>query len=315
MKKLIGDYFTLSRFERNGMIVLLILIFIVIGINAFWPFIRAKLFYDSKELDLMFARAEADFGRKIPSTADSSATEHINDLQAEAKAENENSGKLFFFDPNTATASDWAELGAGKKLIKTIENYRSKGGKFKKPEDLKKIYGFNDKLYGKLLPWVKIGHDKKKESYENPLPPTVKTGSETVIPKIEINAATPEQLSEIPGMNESFASRMIKYRKLLGGFYTLDQAGEVYGSKEDYVRLLKKYCYVSTDSIVRISLNNSDLKTLGRHPYIGFDLAKKIINYRNKNGPFQSLEGLKQTGIITDENQFNKIRNYMKLWN
>lgn len=315
MKKIFGNYFTLSRFERNGMIILLTLIFIVIGINAFWPFIRAKLFYDTKELDLMFARAEADFSRKKPSTPDSSATEHINDLQAEATTDYENSKKLFYFDPNTASASEWAELGAVKKLIKTIENYRSKGGKFRKPEDLKKIYGFNDQLYRKLLPWVRIINNEKKESYENPVPPPVNTGPEMDVPKIEVNTTTLEQLLEIPRMNENFAARLIKYRKLLGGFYTLEQAGEVYGSKEEYVRLMKKYCYVNSDSLARISLNNSDLKTLGKHPYIGFELAKKIISFRNKNGPFQSLEGLKQAGLITDENQFKKILNYLKLWN
>jgi len=45
-------------------------------------------------------------------------------------------GELFYFDPNTITGSEWKRLGLRDKTIKTIENYRIKGGRFYKPEDL-----------------------------------------------------------------------------------------------------------------------------------------------------------------------------------
>ena len=71
-------------------------------------------------------------------------------------------GELFYFDPNTITGSDWKRLGLRDKTIKTIENYRSKGGHFYKPEDLQRIYGLHDDEYERLKPYIKIESNTSK---------------------------------------------------------------------------------------------------------------------------------------------------------
>ena len=47
---------------------------------------------------------------------------------------------LTFFDPNKLGEEEWKDLGLRPKTAQTIVRYVSKGGTFRKPEDLRKIW-------------------------------------------------------------------------------------------------------------------------------------------------------------------------------
>lgn len=67
-------------------------------------------------------------------------------------------GKLIQMDPNSA---DFESLSAHPYISKTIAKqmigYRTKVATFETLEDLQKLYGMNDTLYQKLLPYFKLG--------------------------------------------------------------------------------------------------------------------------------------------------------------
>src|SRR5205085_256893 len=71
---------------------------------------------------------------------------------------------LFRFDPNTLTAEGWQKLGLREKTIKTILNYTGKGGRFRQPADLKKIWGMPDQFYERVKDYVVVEEKKEKES-------------------------------------------------------------------------------------------------------------------------------------------------------
>ena len=50
---------------------------------------------------------------------------------------------------------------------------------------------------------------------------------------IELNQADTLTLKKIPGIGSTFARRIVGYRELLGGFYTVHQLAEVYGIDEE----------------------------------------------------------------------------------
>ncbi|NJK83456.1 MAG: helix-hairpin-helix domain-containing protein, partial [Saprospiraceae bacterium] len=77
---------------------------------------------------------------------------HNEDLEEENE---ENSA--FAFNPNTASAAELRELGLPDRVAKTIINYRNKGGKFRRAEDLKKIYGLTPADYERLAPYLTFG--------------------------------------------------------------------------------------------------------------------------------------------------------------
>lgn len=62
----------------------------------------------------------------------------------------------FDFNPNTISESDLNRLGLSEKVIKTILMFRSKGGTFRKVDDLNKIFGITNATFQKLKPYIKL---------------------------------------------------------------------------------------------------------------------------------------------------------------
>lgn len=64
--------------------------------------------------------------------------------------------ELFYFDPNTADSAQFARLGILPRQIHNIYKYRAKGGRFRKPKDLSRIYGLSEEKYNELEPYIRI---------------------------------------------------------------------------------------------------------------------------------------------------------------
>lgn len=52
---------------------------------------------------------------------------------------------------------------------------------------------------------------------------------ESLIDRVDLNAATEEELSRLPGIGEALAARITAYRREKGGFRTVDELDEVPG--------------------------------------------------------------------------------------
>ena len=60
-------------------------------------------------------------------------------------------------------------------------------------------------------------------------------------------------------------------------------------------------------AIKKININEEDRDALTVLPGVGRSLAMRIVEYRNKNGPFASVEDIKKVSGIKDS-LFNKIK-------
>lgn len=69
---------------------------------------------------------------------------------------------LFDFDPNTIDSIGSMKLGFSSRQFRTLKKYREKGGKFRQPEDIKKLYGLPDSLANQFVPYIKIKHEAYK---------------------------------------------------------------------------------------------------------------------------------------------------------
>jgi len=128
--------------------------------------------------------------------------------------------------------------------------------------------------------------------------------------KIELNSCDTIDLYLLRGIGWVYAKRILKYRNLLGGFINKEQLLEVYGMDKNRYNLFSNDVYVDTSKIKKININdnNLDIRILGKHPYIGFKKAYKIINYRKKNGPYSNI--LQLLNVI-DTNEYLKISKYI----
>lgn len=129
---------------------------------------------------------------------------------------------------------------------------------------------------------------------------------------IELNAADSADLLPLRGIGPVFASRIIKYRNLLGGYYSCGQLLEVYGM--DSVRFIPLISFISIDTslIHRKNINKSTFKELLRHPYLDYDNVKAIMKYKDQSGDFNSMEEIRDSGLFSDS-LWLKLRCYFTL--
>ena len=64
--------------------------------------------------------------------------------------------ETFRFNPNTVTVEDLMRLGFSEKQAQSIDNYRSKGGRFRRKSDFAKSYVVADSVYRRLEAYIDI---------------------------------------------------------------------------------------------------------------------------------------------------------------
>ena len=232
----------------------------------------------------------------------------IKDEEKTGKTKPEPLKKLnpFPFDPNQLPKEKWLEMGLRENLVNTIINYRDKGGRFYKNEDMKKIFGMKDEEYAILEPYIKIETDSVMFVTE----PEVK--KEHFL--IELNSADTLDLQQLKGIGPSFSRRIIKYRQMLGGYHKKEQLLEVYGMDSTRYLGIAEYITVNPDSVKKININTSSIKEMIRHPYIEFYMAKSILTYKNEIGEYTELTQIQNAKLIYEE-LYQKIASYLSVEN
>ncbi|GAB4255989.1 MAG: helix-hairpin-helix domain-containing protein [Vicingaceae bacterium] len=282
------DYFYFTSSERKGIFVLvLIIIGLIVFRFIYKPFNNFKPDY-------------TDFEKQIKS------------FEAALKEKNnppKNQSTLFLFNPNHTKDHQWEQLGLKPNTIKTIKNYLQKVDTFSIKSDLLKVYGIDSIWFKKVYNYIDLPDSIQKHSINFSLtnskkPPETKS--------INLNKATPEELQKLKGIGKVLSQRIVKYRDVLGGFYTIQQLKEVYGLNESTFHLIKNDIFVQPNEIQKLNLNKENISKLKQHPYISFGLAKAIINYRTKAGAYKNLEDLKKLHLMNDS-IYNKMLPYIEI--
>lgn len=216
----------------------------------------------------------------------------------------------FEFDPNDVSLSELEALGVPTKTAKTWLKYSSNGGRFYKKEDIQKVYGLKKEDYSRLLPYIKIAEQAAEPIAANDIPTAYAYTKTPSIPVyIDINQASAEEWQELRGIGPTYSKRIVNFRNKLGGFYSIDQVGQTYHLPDSVFQQIKAQLRLSP-IFKKIAINQADEKGLSAHPYISFQQAKLIIQYRNNHGFFASLEDLQKIYAL-DAAFINKVNPYL----
>jgi len=294
---------------------------------------------------------------------------------------------LFIFDPNTCSYDDLLRLGLSARQARTLINYRSTGARFRRPDDLRRVYGIDSASAAKLIPYIFIegdpegrksggrkewsgadqegrkpgssrgwpgaeqegkksggrkewpGADQGREasmasangyrsdSQRRPSADQAETaegvpqynrgdnraastacGDEVAL---DINRCSAGELVAIPGIGPVLAERIIKYRNLLGGFVDKWQLAEVYGLDSSVARLAAERLTLTFDDVRPLVLDSASYSDLARHPYLGYEAARKITTYRMVSGLPVTLGEMVSSGVITSV-QAGRIAPYVR---
>ncbi len=320
-KDIIKDHLTFTYKERIGIVTVLI---ITSAITVLPSFFQNSNNSKQTKIDTTWIDALQKLEKK-ESNSDSTTAEE-NDIEVAGlqydRSENSNydshTGKrLFYFDPNTISKEEWQQLGLRDNTIRIIQNYISKGGKFKAPSDLQRIYGLRKKEFERLAPYINISEEFKK-SVDNGFANKKEVEEKKDLRKtsgrviIDINMADTSDFIALNGIGSKLAVRIINFREKLGGFYSVDQISETFGLPDSTFQKIKPYLTITNQTIKKIHINAADVELLKTHPYIRYNLANTIVAYRSAHGSFSSIEELKKIMIITEE-VYQKISPYLTL--
>lgn len=203
------------------------------------------------------------------------------------------------FDPNEAEPNEFKKFGFNTFQLQNLLSYRKKGGEFTTPSDLLKIYGVDSVFFLSIEKHIKLVEPKI----------TVENESKKINLNIELNGADSLQLVKLKGIGPVYASRIIKYRNLLGGFYQKNQLLEVYNFPEETFQQLKNSIFVDSTLIIPIRINFAEYNDLLKHPYLNKKQVNALLKYREKNGAFDKISDIELVKEV-DPLTLNKIAFY-----
>ncbi len=299
------DYFTFSRSERRGILVLIIVILILIITPIF-----IKSYVTIQSLDNSQIKAKVDSFFASISSNQPEFVEHTPRPIEELEGVHFNAVEYFSFDPNTAKVDELVQLGLSVKQAQVIDRYRSKGGIFRNPDDFSKIFVIDSNLFNKLKPWININPNFTNKSSKAFSDSIHNVKMNPII--VELNTADTLELINVRGIGKSFARRIIAYRDLLGGFVNIKQLKEVYGMRTELLSEINKSLKVDSTLIKTINLNLVSFEDIKKHPYITEYQAKAIIYYRSKVGVIKNLSELVSNKILPNE-KLERLKKYLVL--
>ena len=194
----------------------------------------------------------------------------------------------FAFDPNTVSVADLQRLGLSERQAESIENYRSKGGRFRSKEDFRKMYVVSDTLFARLEAYIDI-------------------------PKLELNMADSAALVALRGIGPYYARKILDYRERLGGFVDAAQLLEIEGIDADRLAGFSEDVTVDAKKIRKIDLWHASDTVLARHPYIGAKGARSVLRYRQLYDSARwTLPDLAKERALLPEN-IEKLKKYIEI--
>jgi competence protein ComEA len=324
LQVLIRDYFGFSHKESRGFLALIFLTLLCLLLPFLYRFVTTRKPVDTSTADQ----------RKLDSLVALMKTEEakqpaFNDKSDKDKttAERFSEPKLFAFDPNTISVTGWQQLGVPRWMAERIEKYRSKGGQFRKKEDLLRIYDFPPDLYEQLEPYItlanhtpgslvpgkqaELGKSYSTEKFkQGDRPSFAERPAKPTLQPFDINAADTTQLVALKGIGSKLAGRIVKFRDALGGFITADQFRDIYGLDSVALAELQKFGKIQS-APRKIPINTASAEELDRHPFLSRRQAEIIVRYREQHGAYTSAEALKPIRVL-DEKTIEKMVPYLE---
>ena len=292
------EWFAFSKAERQGIWVLVIIVVCAVVVAKLYPETSVvsadpTLVEEANRINALLVEDVEEPYRETP-------THNVTPAPL----------SLSLFNPNDVSVEQLQNMGIPERAIKSLIGYRSKGGVFRKAEDIKKLYGITPELSAALMPFVVIPDSSLKKGFKLLYPKRDSTNVADKLP-VEINGADSASLLLIKGIGPVLARKIIAYRNRLGGFYCREQLLDIYGLRAENLLQMQEQFTIDTTKLLKWSFNALSPDSLAKHPYMSKYQANAVGFYRGKVGKIRSLEELVRNRILPPE-AARKLRPYVK---
>jgi competence ComEA-like helix-hairpin-helix protein len=309
MKEFIKTYFTFNKRERNGILLLVLIVFIlIIMINTMEYWYKPSFSSDFSEI-----KKASEYFNTGNLHKDSTV---FSDIQNKPTQEHETKSAEQItkkppqlINPNDATTEELVATGITVAQARIIKAFVAKGGVFSYKEDLMKIKTMNDSVYQLCEKWIDL-----------PLKPIVAENKKITKFSIQLFSSS----SSLPRDSEKFKGLKVwEYKKdrlhkfMHSSSYTKDslmpllakvrETGfpdafittvEVYESPNLFSKNENHYSTQKENLIIEI--NSADTILLEKLKGVGPSFARRIYNYRESLGGFLQAEQIKEVYGMTD---------------
>lgn len=200
------DYFSFNKRQRNGIMVLLVLIAGMMVYLIFADYIPPS------PANIDFAAFKTDVAKAKFKVVSAKKPEQKTVDTGHSRA----------IELNTADSAELALLpDVTPKLARTIIRFRNALGGYYSKQQLHEVYGMDSVCYNAISRLVKV--------------------NATLVQKININMATKKDMMHHPYIRRKLAKAIYKYRKKEGPFKTIGDVKNVNGIDEETYNKLKPY--------------------------------------------------------------------------
>lgn len=289
------SHFTFNKQQRSGILLLLLLIVSLLCVYWFVDFSEEDTF-DTSSTEIVLLQQEIDSLRN-------------------AEIENRKP-KKYPFNPNFITDYKGYVLGMSNEEIDRLLEYRKDGKWINSAADFKKVTGVSDSLLNQLSPYFKfpdwVTNPKPRYDFKNYISEKGFT-EKPFAQKIDLNAATEEQLQQVSGIGEALSKRIISYREKLGGFSNDVQLYSVYGLDPSVVqRTLNLFTVKTPKNISKINVNTASASDISTIQGVSFEMAKRIWEYRRLREKIANIQELGKIEGMT-ERKLQLIQLYLSV--
>ena len=192
------------------------------------------------------------------------------------------------FRIDTATAEYLQSLGFSSRQAKLVIRYRDMIGGYRDITEFEECYAVDSAMAARLKPYIIF--DKGD---------TIQTRYQELQLPIDINSADSATLVRLRGIGPKSAMHILRYRELLGGYYSKSQISELEVVTEDNFHDFSSQIWCDSAKIKKIFINFARSSELEVHPYVSDQMLRRIINYRELKGGWSTIEEMIESDILS----------------
>ena len=293
-------WFAFSKGERIAILSILAAILILVLACVFRPTRKSLSDASLHDLDSLLALRQAAI--EVQQQKQAEQSQEVAELHP------------FPFNPNTITEEEWLQIGLTDRQVRSIMNYKAKGGRFYSKSDVERLYSISEEEYAQLEPFIVLPEVQRSKNTKSSTQSGVSTGSTTAkpekkaIPVVDLNTVDSTTLVELPRMGGYMASRIIAFREKLGGFVEVEQLRDVKGLDSTRFAAMRPYLLIGDTKTSKIDVNRADFKSLVSHPYLSYEQVKRIFKQRETRGMIKDWAQLES--LLKEVGEVNPLLEY-----
>jgi competence ComEA-like helix-hairpin-helix protein len=273
-------FFSYSRSQRIGVLILFVIIIVLQMLYCFVRFDDSKIIEDDKRKWLA-----------NQSGIDSLILEKTNYKPV-----------IYPFNPNFITDFKGYKLGMSVAEIDRLTEFRKQNKYVNSAAEFQAVTKVSDSLLNVISPYFKFPDWVK--SKKNTFIPYEKKefGKKDKLDVLDINTASKEDLMKIYGIGDKLSDRILEQREKYGAFVSMEQLQDIWGLSQEVIeKLHSAFVVKSMEHAKKININSASVKELSQFPFFRYQLAKDIVVYRSMNGDIKAEDLTKIKGFPSDK--------------